>query len=1176
MSLNSSPDFIHLRLHSEFSVVDGIVRLDNAVQFAAADRQGALALTDLNNLFGLIKFYRAGRALGIKPIAGCDLWLHNHVEPDKPLRLLLLVCNWQGYLNLCELITRAYLSNMRLGQPQVQREWFKEQQGRLSQGLIALSGGRYGEVGAHLEHGNLELAEQLALEWATIFPQRFFIELQRANREGDEAYVQLALSLAAKLQLPVVATHPIQFLKPDDFRAHEARVCIAEGEILANPRRTRHFTEQQYFKSRAEMQALFADIPLALAHTVEIAKCCNLSLELGQAKLPVFPTPAGISLDEYMLQLAREGLEKRFLTLFPDPQERAAKWPEYSARLELECRTIINMGFAGYFLIVQDFINWAKNNGVPVGPGRGSGAGSLVAFCLGITDLDPLRYDLLFERFLNPDRVSMPDFDIDFCQDNRDRVIEYVKQRYGREAVSQIATFGSLGAKAVIRDVGRVLDLPYGLCDSLAKLIPHVPTDPWDLQRALDKEPAFKERYEKEEEARALIDLARPLEGLIRNVGMHAGGVLIAPGKLTDFCPLYCQPGHTDIAISQYDKDDVEAIGLVKFDFLGLRNLTILDWAVRFVRQFNTGKQDFDLMTLALDDANTYKLLSEANTTAIFQLESRGMKELLKKLKPNTFEDVIAVLALFRPGPLGSGMVDDFVNRKHGRAKAEYFHPDLEPVLKSTYGVIVYQEQVMLISQIIGGYTLGSADLLRRAMGKKKAEEMAQQRTIFEEGARKKGYEAGLAVTLFNLMEKFAEYGFNKSHTAAYALIAYQTAWLKTHHPAEFMAATLSSDMDDTDKVQIFYADTLANKVTVLPPDINYSCFRFEPVQDEYVLKGLPPRTIRYGLGAIKGTGESAVSEIARARATGGPFKDLFDFCYRIDRHIVNRRAMDALIKAGAFDALEANRAALLASLDIALESAEQRARAANQVSLFEMHESPLAQVQLLSQKPWSEREKLAQEKVALGFYFSGHLFTSYRAEVRRIVKQSLNKIQPARNAQIMAGIIVSLRTQMTRRGKMIFALLNDGTGQVEVSIFNELYEQHRRKLREDELLIVSGKVSHDEYSGGMRIVADSLLDLVGARAIYLKSLRLYISLNLPVDAHVSNSSYELIDKLKTILEPYRSEPSSSVPVEIVYSRAGTRCIIKLGDSWRVMVPDTLIEQLNECFSPHAIECFYG
>lgn len=1153
--------FVHLRSHSEFSVVDGIARIPDLIRKAVDAKQPALAVTDLANLFGLIKFYKSARKSGVKPIAGADLWVENDIDRDKPSRVLVLVMNSQGYLDLCELLTRAWLENQFKGRGEVKREWLVGQQH-----LIMLSGGRLGDIGLALEAGNVDLAREYAQFWATHYPNRFYVELQRAGSEGDDAYVQAACGIAAEVQLPVVATHPIQFIHPEDFRAHEVRVCIAEGEQLANPRRVRRFTTDQYFLDSTEMQRRFADIPSALENTVEIAKRCNLTLVLGEPKLPNFPTPDGMTLDEFLKHEAERGLNIRLEQLYPDEAERAAQHPTYLERLNWECDTIISMGFPGYFLIVADFINWGKANGVPVGPGRGSGAGSLVAYSLGITDLDPLRYDLLFERFLNPERVSMPDFDIDFCQDNRERVIDYVKQKYGQQAVSQIATFGTLGAKAVVRDVGRVLELPYSMCDGLSKLIPFSPADPWSLSRALSDEPAFKERYETDEEVKALIDLARPLEGLTRSVGMHAGGVLIAPGRLVDFCPLYRQPGLEANAVSQYDKDDVEDAGLVKFDFLGLRNLTILDWAVKYVRAFNEDQKEFDLMSLPLDDEGAYRILCDGNTTAVFQLESRGMKELLRGLRPSNFEDIVAMLALYRPGPLESGMVVDFVNRKHGRAEVDYFHSDLESVLTSTYGVIVYQEQVMLISQIIGGYSLGGADLLRRAMGKKKPEEMAMHREIFEKGAVEKGYDADLAVKLFDLMEKFAGYGFNKSHSAAYALIAYQTAWLKAHHPAEFLAATLLSDMDDTDKMQIFWQDALQNGIDVLPPNVNESNYRFEPVRDRHTEQGKPPRTIRYGLGAIKGAGQAAIEAIIAARKEGGPFTSLFDFCRRADRTQVNRRTVEALIRAGAFDTISDNRAALIASLSRAMEGAEQAARNANQASLFDDNADDIVEEELARTRPWDLQTQLRQEKMAMGFYFSGHLFDAWRDEVRRFAPRPLASLEPSRSPQWFAGVLASVRVRMTRRGRMLYALLDDGSAQVEVSIFNEVFEANRQHLREDQLVIIQGKVSHDDYTGGLRVTADEILDLQSAREARAKSLCLSVGEGVDVA------------QLRKVLNPFRAEPENNIPgvrvdVELQYPRYS--CTVRLGEEWRVRLADTMFEQLHDWLGEEAIEIHY-
>ncbi|MBU4500131.1 MAG: DNA polymerase III subunit alpha, partial [Gammaproteobacteria bacterium] len=809
-------------------------------------------------------------------------------------------------------------------------------------------------------------------------------------------------------------------------------------------------------------------------------------------------------------------------------------------RLEFELGTIIQMGFPGYFLIVADFINWAKNNGVPVGPGRGSGAGSLVAYSLGITDLDPLAYDLLFERFLNPERVSMPDFDIDFCQDGRDRVIDYVKQRYGADSVSQIATFGTMAAKAVLRDVGRVLDLPYLFVDKFVKLVPNELGI--SLAEAREKEPQIDERAAAEEELAELLPLAEKLEGVTRNVGMHAGGVLIAPGKLTDFCPLYQAEG-SGSAVSQFDKDDVEAIGLVKFDFLGLRTLTILAEAVRFVRR-HADRADFNLEDLPLDDRGVYKLFADGNTTAVFQSESRSAKDLEKKLRGDCFEDIIALMALNRPGPLGSGMVDDFIARKQGKQKPEYFHPDLEPVLKSTYGIIVYQEQVMLVAQILAGYSLGGADLLRRAMGKKKAEEMAQQRAIFLEGAKQRGVDDKVSGRLFDLMEKFAEYGFNKSHSAAYALIAYHTAWLKAYYPAEFMAATMSSEMSDTDKVRIFYEDCRANGLTMLPPDINQSIYRFEPVSKT---------DIRYGLGAIKGSGEAAIGAIVAEREANGPFKGLFDLTRRVDKRYLNRRVLEALVKAGAFDTINSHRASLMASVGAALETADRVARSGGQVGLF--GEALEGGEDLIEVPHWSDLDKLIQEKSALGYFFSGHPFTSYLSEVSGFAKRQLNSLEPSRDPVMLAGIVVSLRVQMTRRGKMMILLLDDATAQVEVVIFNELYEQNRHLLKDDALLVIEGKVNRDDYSGGIRVTAEKIYDLAGARTRFAQGLRL--ACNGQVSTQPNSGR-----KLAELLEAYKAQ-EGGCPVWVDYQNPNARCRVRLGEGWRVRLDDRLLESLR-------------
>jgi DNA polymerase III subunit alpha len=1143
---SGAPSFIHLRVHTEYSVSDSTVRIDQLVARAKEDRMGALAITDSSNLFGMVKFYKAARGAGVKPIVGADCWVANDTDRDKPSRILLLVRTHAGYLKLCDVLTRAWLENPHRGRAELSRDWLAQG----CEGLIALSAAQAGDVGQALAAGNLAAAERAARFWSAAFPGSFYVELQRADAPGTEGYINAALALAAKLDLPVVATHPVQFLDQSDFQAHEARVCIAEGYTLSDTRRPRRFTESSYCKTQTEMGELFADIPEALANSVEIAKRCNLKLELGRPKLPLFPTPDGISLEDYLVAQAKEGLAKRLVHLYPDAAARAAAEPTYMERLLFETATIIKMGFPGYFLIVADFINWAKQNNIPVGPGRGSGAGSLVAYALGITDLDPLKYDLLFERFLNPERVSMPDFDIDFCQSGRDRVIEYVRQKYGAQSVSQIATFGTMAAKAVVRDVGRVMDWGYGRTDELAKLIPFQPGKLITLEMAREMEPRLAEREETDEETRELLALAEQLEGLTRNVGMHAGGVLIAPSKLTDFCPLYAAQG-SESPVSQLDKDDVEAIGLVKFDFLGLTTLTILDWTLRYVKRLDPDST-VTLEALPLDDKKTFKIFQDANTAAIFQFESRGMRDLLKRARPDRLEDLIALNALYRPGPMD--LIPTYIDRKHGREQVTYLDRRLEPLIGPTYGIMVYQEQVMQIAQQIGGYSLGSADLLRRAMGKKKPEEMAQQRDIFSAGAEKNGLARDKASELFDLMEKFAGYGFNKSHSAAYALVAYQTAYFKAHYPAAFMAANMSLVMDDTDKVQQLYLDSKDNGLTILPPDVNQSAYRFEPVDTT---------TIRYGLGGVKGTGQGAIELIIEAREER-PFEDIFDFALRTDKRLVNRRVVEALVRAGAFDALNPDRARLLASVPIAMEAAEQAERDAGQGSLFGgggVDEIGVRNPELVKAAPWDERTRLTEEKLALGFFVSGHPFNVVKREVSGFVRGTLATLVPRSEPTLLAGIVASARMQQTRRGRMAIIVLDDGTAQIEVMVFAELYEQHRELLREDQPLVLQGKVQSDEFSGGIRISANEVFSLADARAKFGRQLRL--SMNGEADSK----------RLMELLKPFRG---GGLAVRVCYHKNGAESVLRLSDDWKVRPEDGLMDQLSAWLTPANVEVLYA
>jgi DNA polymerase-3 subunit alpha len=1068
---------------------------------------------------------------------------------------VLLVQNKEGYLHLSELLARAWTQNVGRGQAQAacKLAWLEELQG----GLIALSGAQAGPLGAPLLQGQEERAAEIALQLAGLFPHRFYIELQRAGRPEDEPHVIAAVKLAARLRLPVVATHPVQFATADDYEAHEARVCISEGEILGNPRRVRRFTREQYFKSSAEMAALFADVPSALANTVEIAKRCNLTLVLGKPQLPNFPTPNGMPIEEYFRVASFEGLEERLAHLYPDAAKRDAERPRYVERLEFEINTILKMGFPGYFLIVGDFINWAKKNGCPVGPGRGSGAGSLVAYALKITDLDPLEYKLLFERFLNPERVSMPDFDIDFCQGNRDRVIDYVKDKYGRDAVSQIATFGTMAARAAIRDVGRVLDMSYMFCDGISKLIPNKPGKPVTIQYppadlaeadrekyAIAAEPQLAARIEKEEEVRMLVELAQKLEGMTRNIGMHAGGVLIAPGKLTDFCPLYQQPG-SDSAVSQYDKDDVEAVGLVKFDFLGLATLTILEIAKDFIVARHKGQENFAFENIPLNDLPTYKLFSEGKTEAVFQFESRGMQGMLKDARPTRLEDLIALNALYRPGPMD--LIPSFVARKHGREPVEYPHPLVAEMLSETYGIMVYQEQVMQTAQILGGYSLGGADLLRRAMGKKKAEEMAEHREIFRKGAAKNDIDQKKADEIFDLMEKFAGYGFNKSHAAAYSLLAYHTGWLKVHYTAEFFCANMTVEMDDTDKLKVLFEDAQKNfGISFEPPDVNRGNYRFEPVTD---------RAIRYGLGAVKGTGQLAVEAIVKAREEGGAFTSLFDFCVRVDRQRINKRTVEALIKAGAFDSLQQNRASLIASVDRAFEFANATQANVAQADIFGdcEHGSATQEPGLVDATPWGVKERLTYEKTAVGFYLSGHLFDEVEHEVRRFCKREIDELLDSREPQVIAGIVSDFRVINGQRGRLAIFKLDDKSGAIDGTADEALFNANRNVLKDDELVIVSGRLQPGRGGFEARFQVQQVWDLATARCRFGKFLRVAVNGKAPDIARLVKDFPPRTEQSE------HGELRQGLGVRLSMARGGAQVELQLGERAKFFPTDAAL-----------------
>lgn len=1145
-SSNMLEGFVHLNLHTEYSLNDSLVRINQLMSKLSSYKMFAIALTDFCNLFAVIKFYKAAIANGIKPIIGSDLCFINE-ESDENFKQIVLLCkNNNGYVNLTKLVSKAYQDSKQLGKVCVLKDWIS----KFSDGLIALSGGINGDIGHALLSDNDLLAEKLAIDWLKVFPNSFYLEIRRTNRGGEALYNKKVVELADRLNIPIVATNDVRFLDESDYDAHEARVCIQEGLALNDTARMRKYSSKQYLRNTQEMQDLFKDLPQALENSVAISKRCSVQLNLSTHYLPNFPTPKSITVEDYLSKMAIDGLESRLKYLYPK-QDLTTIRKKYDDRLQVELKVINEMGFASYFLIVADFINWAKSNGVPVGPGRGSGAGSLVAYVLLITDLDPLQYDLLFERFLNPERVSMPDFDIDFCMEGRDRVIEYVAHKYGRDTVSQIITFGTMAAKAVVRDVGRVLGHPYGFVDKIAKLIPFELG--MTLNLALEREEELSRRYKEEEDVKELLDLALKLEGLVRNAGKHAGGVVIAPSELTNFTAIYCEQGSSSI-VSQFDKDDVEAVGLVKFDFLGLRTLTIISWALDIInRKRTTANLDpIDINSIPLDDKASFDLLRQCKTTAVFQLESRGMKDLIHRLQPDCFEDIVALVALFRPGPLQSGMVDDFIERKHGLAKVEYLHPDLESVLKPTYGVILYQEQVMQIAQVLANYTLGSADLLRRAMGKKKPEEMAKQREVFTHGAGLRGVSIDLATTIFDLIDKFAGYGFNKSHSAAYALIAYQTAWLKAHYPAAFMSAVMSSDMDNTDKVVGFIQEAENMGLKIVPPSINKSHYHFTVFDD---------KTIIYGLGAVKGVGEGAISNIIVERERNGDFVNLFDLCKRVDLRKVNRRVLDALVKSGSMDDFLVERSHLSSSIDKALQLgvSHHQIQLIGQGDLFACMDDNIVESYIVC-KPWTIKERLCGEKETLGLYLTGHPTDPYIKEFNSVI-QKLGLLDPIKMKHvIVCGLVKNIRKVVTKRGKKLaIVTLEDMNDVVDVVAFSEVFEQN--PILVNDVIVVEGELSKDNYTGGNRLLANHIYDLSMARVRFLKCLSLKLSI----------ANQNILPDLRLLLKEHQGK----CVVQVHYSNGEATASLNLGLDYRVDPSDLLIEKLSDLLNAENVELCY-
>ncbi|ENU20297.1 hypothetical protein F994_01356 [Acinetobacter bohemicus ANC 3994] len=1143
--------FVHLGIHTEFSITESIVRIPDLIKAAVNDEMPALALTDLSNLHAAVKFYTKCLDKGIKPILGSNIRLN-----DAEHKVTLLSMTNKGWRSLTEIVSRGFIEGQQLDIPCVQKEWVLEQ----NQDIIVLLG-MHSDVGKMLNSSNPQKADALLEEWIEKFGNRVYLALTRTDRPDEENFIAGAIKLAQKYNIGVVAHNDVHFIAQTDFEAHEARVCIADGYVLGDSRRPRYYSSEQYFKTAEEMTELFSDIPSAIENTYHIAKRCNVSLRLGFNDLPDYPVPEGHTIDTFFEHVSQEGLEERLNFLYP-VEKRDEDWADirkvYDERLAYEIGTILNMGFPGYFLIVMDFIQWSKNNGVPVGPGRGSGAGSLVAYSLKITDLDPLRYDLLFERFLNPERVSMPDFDIDFCIAGRDRVIDYVARHYGREAVSQIATFGTMAAKGAIRDVARVLGKSYGLADRISKMIPTKPLGV-DLRGAIDIEPQLKDIVTNpsnpdNDDAAEIWEMALKLEGITRNTGKHAGGVVIAPGKITDYSAVMCDADGTN-RVAQFDKDDVESAGLVKFDFLGLRNLTVIEDAIQNINKRIGPEKSVDITYIPLDDPKAYSIFADANTTAIFQFESVGMKKMLKEARPSKFEEIIAFVSLYRPGPMD--LIPDFIHRMHG-GEFEYLHPLLEGVLEPTYGIMVYQEQVMQAAQYCAGYTLGGADMLRRAMGKKKPEEMVKQRQIFIEGAAQKDIDEATANHIFDYMEKFAGYGFNKSHAAAYALVAYQTAWLKAYYPSEFMAAVLTSEMQNTDSIVFLIDDCRINGLEVFPPSINMSFYQFH-ASDE--------KTIVYGLGAIKGVGEAAMQSVIDSRLQDGPYKDLFDFCHRIDLKKINKRTLEALIRSGALDCLGIDRASIMAQLPEAVQAADQ-ARSNRETGIMDLF-GEVEEVQRKPAKPvkpWSDEVRLKGEKDTLGLYLTGHPIDVYRPELKSFIPVRINELTPTRRGvtTVFAGLVVDVANFPNR----MMVTLDDGTARIEVSANHERFQRFKDIIQADRVVVIEGEIYEREgYDRPMGRLT---------KAFSLNEIRQKRANSIQIKLAAEHLTQSLSQDLQKILLPFCNvDMCNHIPMQLQIDYPYASAEVHLGLNWKVAPQDELLAKLRDYFGKDVIHIEY-
>ncbi|MEC8148400.1 MAG: DNA polymerase III subunit alpha [Pseudomonadota bacterium] len=1145
--------YIHLNVHTEYSIADGIIKIPQLVERCKKQNFSAVAVTDLNNLFSAIKFNREAKKAGIKPIIGSEVTIMPSDTNLLPFNVIFLCKNKFGYKNLCEILTLCQQrkeDQVGVTETEISRS--------IMEGIIVISGDQFGDIGQAILKKDMEFAKKRLNWWESLVGDNFFCQISKLNKSDELQYLNGLAELSKSTPIRPIATNQVRFLEKKEFIVHEARVCIQQGVTLEDSRRIKSHCEEQFFCTESQMKKKFRGLEVALINSVKVATKCNFDFEEKVNLLPLFPISSNINEADFLREQALEGLNLRLKDITEDNEEgKQRRLDSYKERMEQELKVIVEMGFSGYFLIVADFIKWAKEQRIPVGPGRGSGAGSLVAYLLSITELDPLRYDLLFERFLNPERISMPDFDIDFCMDRRDEVIDYVGKRYGADRVAQIITFGKMAAKAVIRDVGRVLGLPYPQVDQVAKLVPN------DIGITLsgvlnNKQSDLSIRCKEDADIKNLLGLALKLEGTVRNAGKHAGGLVIAPEPLVNYMPLYSDKD-TDGMLTQFDMGDVEAIGLVKFDLLGLRTLTIVDWAVDSIKSMGKGRDLNDINRITLNDSKTYKTIRDGKTTSIFQLESRGMRELISRLKPDKFEDLVALVALFRPGPLDSGMVDDFIAVKLGRP-AKYLHPNLERSLKSTYGVILYQEQVMEIARSLSGYTLGSADILRRAMGKKKPEEMASQRTTFVSGAVARNIPEKIALDIFALIEKFAGYGFNKSHSAAYALIAYQTAWLKSNYPSSFMASVLSSDMDNTDKVVLNIRECNRLEIEVLPPDINKSDFKFRAINDSQ---------IRYGMGAIKGLGRNMIEAIINER-TKKDFVSASEICQRVTSQKLNKRIFEIIVKSGLLDSFGLERGALLSQIETILKIADQERISIEhgQADLFGLDLGQTSQIEIkdtcnavLPQK-WTNLEILKAEKDVLGCFLSGHPLDENLKVVKSISNHTISDLGPGRSR--LVGLILSFRVIDTRRGRLALIELDDKTGSLEVVMNDDIFNKYIDSVIIDDVVVVEGAVSKNETTGFFSLKAS----YIGGIDNYLEKFAYKLSISVPE----KSLDKGFVAKLKKIL--LKSESGGTrVNLDIISQNSKAR--FDFGAEWSIKMNTRAVADLNTLLSSDNISISY-